>query len=177
MITLRFVRHKGFSCNVVVWRAGMVGMPFIPTHVECLTPEGTCLGMFGGGSIIGGLLPGLFKLGKMEERPMGYDRDETYILDGRRCELTIDLPATDTQAKIFYDGAYASLDEPYDWSAPWGYLLPGHHHQKSHSVCSAKMLMLLRKCGFFRWPITVPAHLVAPRDLLMILSTHVEVPH
>ena len=82
---LRFVRHKGFSCDVVVWRSGMVGMPFIPTHVEYVTPKWKCLGMFGGGSIIGGLLPGWFLkrffpslLGSMQERPMGYDRDDVW---------------------------------------------------------------------------------------------------
>jgi hypothetical protein len=32
-------------------------------------------------------------------------------------------------------------------------------------------------CEFFKWPLTVPFHHISPRDLLLILSTHVEIPH
>ena len=111
-------------------------------------------------------------------RPMGYDRDDVYVMaNGQRCELIIDLLSTEDQNKDFDDAAKACLGELYDWSAPWAFLLPGHHHQKFHSVCSAKMLMLLRKCGRLKWPLSVPAHLVSPRDLLLILSALMEVPH
>jgi hypothetical protein len=165
-IKLRFVRHKGFACAAIVWRAGMVGMPFIPTHAEWVAPNGKCIGQFGHGG--------------MQERPMGYDRDDVYVMkDGRRCDLIVSLPVTQEQADTFYAGAYAAVaaNEPYDWSAPWGFLFPGHHHTPGHSVCSSKMFLLLRAIAFFRWPITVPAHLVDPRDLLMILSTHVQIDH
>jgi hypothetical protein len=166
MIRLRFVRHKGFACAAIVWRSGMVGMPFIPTHAECVTPEWTCIGQFGHGG--------------MQERQMGYDVKEVYIdRNYGPCAIMVELPCTKEQEDQFYTEARkAVLDkEPYDWAAPWGFLFPGHHHTKYHSVCSAKMFLLLRSVSWFRYPITVPAHLVDPRDLMMILSTHVEISH
>lgn len=164
VIRIRFVRHRGFACGAIVWRSGMVGMPFIPTHAECITPDDLCVGQFGHGG--------------MQARPRGYDREDMYVLpDGRKAEIIVNLPCTQAQADDFYSYMMGCIGEPYDWSAPWGFLFPGHHHTKYHSVCSAKVAAGLRHCGYFPYWLTVPFHLIDPRDLMMILSSHVEIPH
>jgi hypothetical protein len=166
-IKLRFVRNKGWRFNVVAWRSGIC-MPFTPTHVEAVTPEGTWLGMHG--KPHHGLPAGL------QNQPAGYDRDEVYVMaSGRRCELFVSLPCTPEQAKVFYDSM--RKQESYDWYAPWGFLLGGHHHNPFHSMCSPKVFRAFRACGFFRWPVTKPAHEIDPADLLLLLSTHIEIPH
>ena len=162
LIRIRFVRVKGLAYNIVVWRGGIC-MPFTPTHAECITPEGTCLGQHGYG---GGTL----------DLPMGYDRADVYIMrDGRRCELIVDLPCTKAQQDAFY--VYMRKPEPYDWPAPWGFLFGGHHHRKFRSMCSAKVFLALRACGIFKWPTTLPAHEIDPAILLFVASTLVEISH
>jgi hypothetical protein len=168
LIRIRAVRNKGWAYNVVVWRGGIC-MPFTPTHMECITPEDNCLGMHGGAGTYGkGML----------ELPYGYDRDDIYVMrDGRLCELVVDLPCTKAQEVEFYRFMRASIGEPYDWSAPWGFLLGGHHHKKWHSMCSAKVVLGLRDCGYFRWPLTKPAHEIDPAEALALLSICVEIEH
>lgn len=169
MITLRFVRNKGWEYTVVAWR-GLICMPFTPTHVEAKTKRNTYLGMHG--KPHDGFPAG------MVERDVGYDDDKVYVMpDGRRCDIIVSLPCTKEQEDTFYDFMRESIGEPYDWSAPWTFLLGGHHHKKFNSTCAAKVLMGLRKCGYFRWPLTKPAHEFDPADIMAILSTHVEIPH
>jgi hypothetical protein len=36
--------------------------------------------------------------------------------------------------------------------------------------------LALRACNWFRWPLAAPAHLISPRDLLLIVSGQMEVP-
>lgn len=162
-ITLRFVRSKGWESDAIVLREKTC-MPFTPSHVECVTPDGKWLGQH----MEGGMLA----------RPAGYDHDQVEIMaDSRRCEILVALPCTPEQHDAFYKSANDSIGQPYDWEAILGFAVTWHEHQKFHAICSAKMLLLLRACDYFRWPIVVPAHLVDPRDLMMILSTHVEISH
>lgn len=165
MINIRFVRSKGFTSDMIVMRE-KTSMPFTPSHTECVTPDGRWLGQHADGGMLA--------------RPAGYDHDDVAIMpDGRRCEIIVSLPCTKAQADAFYTAAESAIGEPYDWKAIVGFGVTFHEHEKFHAICSAKMLLLLRTkgCEYFRWPITVPAHLVDPRDLLLILSTHVEIPH
>ena len=141
-------------------------MPFTPTHAECVTPKGTCVGQHGHGG--------------MCEFPMGYDAASIYVMpDGRKCELIVELSSTQAQADLFYDFMQAAVaaHEPYDWQAPWTILIGGHHHKRYASMCSPKVVLGLRHCGWFPWWLTQPAHEIDPATLLLILSTHVEIPH
>lgn len=168
-IPVRFVRTKGWVSKVIVWREGIC-MPFCATHVEWVTSRGTWMGMHG--ERHNGLPAG------MQEREAGYDYEDVFVMpDGRRCEFIVPLEVTSAQADTFAAFMEASKGEPYDWSAPWGFLLGGHHHKKFHSMCSAKIFLGLRACGYFKWPVTIPAHELDPRDLMLILSTHVEILH
>jgi hypothetical protein len=171
-IRIRFVRHRGIATYLISWREATC-MPFIPSHAECVTPAGTRIGEFG--------------FGGMQERPFNYDTKDVALLPkgktsealplGNRCEIIVPLEVSQEQSDKFYKMARASLGQGYDWSAIPGFALSGHHHKVGRAVCSAKMFLLLRAVNYFKWPVSVPAHLINPRDLMLILSTHVEIPH
>lgn len=134
-------------------------MPFVPSHVECVHQ---------------GLYIGQHLSGGMQARKPGYDAPFD-------AETFINLPATQEQTEAFYDGAVASIGQPYDWDAILGYLIPGHFHTKFHAICSAKMFLLLREppVDWFpsHAPVAVPAHNIDPRDLLLMISTVIPVNH
>ena len=135
-------------------------MPLCPSHVECVDPE---TGKYIGQHIDGG----------MAARNPGYDT-------GFRKELFVDLPATDEQTAAFYAAARATIGQPYDWDAIFGFALPGHHHVKGDAICSARMFLFLR--DVIDWfpshtPVAVPAHCIDPRDLLLMISCVIEIPH
>jgi hypothetical protein len=156
-IKLRFVGGNAFISEMIELREGTC-MPFPPSHVECVSLDGK---WHIGQHIDGGML----------KRPAGYDLP---------CkELFLDLPATDEQTKGFYDYIEQSIGEPYDWEAILGYVVPGHFHLTNHAICSAKMDLGLRKVNWYpsKLPLCVPAHCLDPRDLLLILSAIIEVPH
>lgn len=134
-------------------------MPFTPSHVECVDPS---TGKYLGAHIEGGFLA----------RDPGYDVPFNH-------ELFVDLPASDDQVQHFYKLARGCVGEPYDWRAIIGFAIPGHHHAKFEAICSAKMFLLLRLVDWFpsHVPMAVPAHCIDPRDLLLILSAIVPVPH
>jgi hypothetical protein len=59
-----------------------------------------------------------------------------------------------------------------------GFLVPAHHHAPNHAICSALITLALRAkgCEWFPFPLASPAHLVNPRDLLLILSAQMRIP-
>ena len=160
MIRLRFVKGSALESKAIELREG-TAMPFTPSHVECVRPDGKYVGQHMDGG--------------MQAREPGYDNAKPSD------ELFLDLPATDDQAAAFYAYVEASIGEPYDWKAILDFALPVNWHQKFHAICSAKMTLALRTkgCEWFpsRLPLCVPAHDISPRDLMLILSAIVEVHH
>ena len=158
MIRLRFVAGMDDISLAIIWRS-QVCMPFTPSHVECVTPEGKYAGQHAEGG--------------MAARDPGYDK--SYLAH----ELFVDLQASDEQTNAFYAYVEASIGEPYDWEAILDYALPFNLHVFNHAICSAKMLLALRAqpAPWIKFPIAVPAHLVSPRDLLLVLSSLVEIDH
>ena len=158
-IRLRFVEGQAISSDFIELREGTC-MPIVPSHVECVDP--------GTGKYIGQHLDG-----GMQARDPGYDAPF-------RGELFVDLPCTAEQEAAFYAAARAAIGEPYDWDAILGFAIPGHFHAKFHAICSAKMTQLLRQSANWfpsKVPLAVPFHNIDPRDLLLMISAIVEVPH
>ena len=131
-------------------------MPFTPSHVEAVTPDGFYLGAH-------------YSTG-VEERKPGYDGAWVAL------ELILKLEATPEQNAAFYAFLHSKIGEPYDWRSIFGFVIPGHHHETDHAICSALITLALRSCSWFAFPLAAPAHLVSPRDLLLILSGRVVVP-
>lgn len=159
IIKLRFVEGQGLASDLIEMRESTC-MPIVPSHVECVDPDN--------GEYIGQHADG----GMMSRKP-GYDAPF-------RGECFVDLPCTDAQSKAFYDAARASIGQKYDMSAVLGFALPGHFHVKFSAICSAKMFLLLRqKADWFpsHAPVVVPAHNIDPRDLLLMISVVIVVPH
>jgi hypothetical protein len=154
-IIVRFVRSIGLASDGIV-ALEKTAMPFTPSHVEALTPDGFLLGAH----LSGGT----------QKRPRDYDAGQFSH------ELFLTLEATDDQAAAFYAFLDKHVGEPYDWKAILGFILPEHEHTLDHAICSALIALALRACNYFRWPLAAPAHLVDPRDLLLILSARMAVP-
>lgn len=152
---LRFVRGSDSISRLIIAQE-KTAMPITPSHVEAVTPDGFYLGAH-------------YSTG-VEERKPGYD---SAWLAG---ELILPLPATPEQDAAFYTFLRSKIGEPYDWSSIFGFVLTGHHHEVDHAICSALVSLALRHCGWFASPLAAPAHLVSPRDLLLILSGRIVVP-
>lgn len=158
MIRLRFVHGRDPLSRLIELRGG-TAMPFCPSHVECVTPSGKYLGQrYDGG---------------MQARAPGYD---ARWLEAARI---VDLPVTAAQAEAFYARAESMIGLPYDWRAILDFMVPVNLHLFDHAICSATMTQLLRTagCDYFAWPLTVPFHQISPRDLFLVLSSHVKIDH
>src|SRR5580704_905086 len=130
MIRLRFVQGMDPESLAIVLRS-QICMPFTPSHVECVTPEGKYLGQhFRGG---------------MAARDPGYDK--AYLSK----ELFVDIEASADQALAFYGYMNAQEGRPYDWSAILDFALPVNHHDFNHAICSAVVTLGLRKASVYRW--------------------------
>jgi hypothetical protein len=158
-ITLRFVTADDRLSRLIKLQAGLC-MPWTPIHVEALSRDGkSYLGQhFDGG---------------MQARPIGYDAGE----EGR-LERFVDLVVLDKEYEAFHTFCESKIGQPYDWKAIVSFGDPIRNlHTPDTSICSAIMVLALRAADFFSWPLTVPAHRISPRDLFLILSTHVEIEH
>jgi hypothetical protein len=155
-ITIRFVQGTAFSSRLIVAQE-KTAMPFTPSHVEALTPDGLWyLGAHDDGGV--------------QKRPLGYDKA------AMAHELLLSLDTTPEQDAAFWKFLEGHIGEPYDWKAILGFIIPGHEHLAGHAICSALITLALRACGWLQWPIAAPAHLVDPRDLLLIISGRMQVP-
>lgn len=155
---LRFVQGRSLTALAIMAQE-KTAMPFTPSHVEALTPDG---GFYIGAHIDGGV----------QKRPVGYDTADAVH------ELLLKLDATPEQDAAFYAFLEKHIDEPYDWHAIIGFLIPAHEHVADHAICSALITLALRAPGseWFSWRLASPAHLISPRDLLLILSSHMQIP-
>jgi hypothetical protein len=163
-IKIRFVTGNDLASRFIRLQAG-VAMPFTPSHVEALTQDGK--------NFLGAHAEGGVAL-----RPVGYDADQLLTLpDGSKSELIVSLLCSDEQETEFYKFAEAKLGEQYDWKAILGFVDPAHEHELNHIICSAFITQCLRACRYFPAPLVVPFHRVSPRDLFLVLSSHVEIPH
>ena len=167
MIRIRFVTGNDPLSALIRSQAG-VCMPFTPSHAECLSQDGQ---FYIGAHFDGGV----------KARRIGYDASSLMKLaDGRKSERIVALPCSVAQEAAFYGFVTSKIDQPYGWKAIFGFIAPDLHlHLLDHSICSALMIAGLRAkgCEIFPWPLTVPFHHVTPRDLLLMLSSLVEIPH
>lgn len=152
---IRFMQGSTLESTAIILQEKAC-MPFTPSHVEALTQDGFYIGAH----IDGGV----------QKRPVGYDKTSTVH------EILLKLDATVEQDASFYKFLDGKIGQPYDWRAIIGFLLPSHQHTVNHSICSALITLGLRACGWFKAPLAAPAHLISPRDLLLIISGRMTVP-
>lgn len=152
---IRFVEGSDIVSRLIIAQE-KTAMPFTPSHVEAVMPDGQYLGAHLEGGV--------------QKRPAGYDK-VTMVN-----ELFLTLEATAEQDAAFHAFLEGKIGEPYDWPAIIGFILPEHHHLVDHSICSATVTLALRAAEWFRSPLAAPAHLINPRDLLLIISGRMLVP-
>jgi len=166
MIRIRFVTSTAFSSRLIRLQAG-VSMPFTPSHTEALSQDGKS---YIGAHLDGGIM----------RRPVGYDADTLMDLpdNGGKSERIVSIPCTPEQETVFYTYVEKHVGEPYDWQGILGFVATEIHlHDVGTIFCSAFMTGALREAKIFPWPLTVPFHHISPRDLMLMLSSHVEIPH
>jgi hypothetical protein len=173
IIIIRAVRGTSWESTAIALQEKTT-MPFTPSHVEALTPDGKS---YIGAHMDGGVQarPVGYDAGKIAKLPDGYDAS---VFPDGLCDLRLELPATAAEHDAFYAFLQAKIGTPYDWRAILGFVLPAHEHIKDHAICSALVTLALRApgCEWFHWRLAAPAHLVGPRDLLLMLSTHMQIP-
>ena len=152
---LRFVQGNGLVSRLIIAQE-KTAMPFTPSHVEAVMPDGKYVGAH-------------FSSGVLARDP-GYDKAELVH------ELFLQLESTPSQNVIFNNFLEKHIGEPYDWEAIIGFAVPEHFHLQEHVICSALMTLALRACSWFPYPLTAPAHLIDPRDLLLMVSGRMLVP-
>jgi hypothetical protein len=155
-VKIRFVQGNEFASKMIIAQEKTC-MPFTPSHVEAVMPA---TGMYVGAHFKGGV----------QARPPGYDKDVTTQ------ELILELEATPAQDLMFYQFLEKHIGEPYDWEAIIGFVIPEHAHIQNHVICSALIALALRACNWFPYRLAAPAHLIDPRDLLLMLSTRMQIP-
>jgi hypothetical protein len=161
---IRFVQGTDVTSKLIVAQE-KTALPFTPSHAEALTPDGAA---FIGAHMDGGV----------QRRPVGYDDATTAVepATGRKRELLLTLGATADQDAAFFAYLEGHIGEPYDWRSIIGFVIPEHEHLLNHTICSALIAMGLRSCKWFNWPLAAPAHLIDPRDLLLLISGRMLVP-
>ena len=147
-IRLRFVTGSEAISAVIRFATGHWS-----SHVEAVMPDGTYIGAHASGGVLA--------------RPPDYDA-ATWTH-----QLFVDLPCDDPpQFEKFLRG---KIGTPYDPAAIRGFALRSNEHVPMHVICSALQVLALRSCGFFGVPIAQEAHLISPRDLILILSGIVKI--
>lgn len=158
-IVIRFVTCDDPVAMLIRAQAG-VSMPFTPSHTEALSRDGKS---WTGQHIEGGC----------EARPLDYYQAEPNVQ-----EVQVPITVAPEQYDAFHNYLEQRIGDPYDWRAILGFALPDVHlHEPGGQICSALMVMCLRAAKVFPWPLTVPAHHVSPRDLMLILSALEEIDH
>lgn len=165
MIRLRFVTGSDLVSRFIRTQGG-IAMPFTPSHVEALSPDNK---FYIGAHIDGGIMA----------RPIGYDAAKLLTLpDGSKSERIVSLECTPEMETIFYNFVTSQIGASYDWKSIIDFVMPDINiHDFAHVICSAFIVQALRKCEYFKWPLTVPFHHISPRDLLLMLSSHVKIDH
>lgn len=158
-IIMRFVTSDD-PVAILIRAHGGISMPFTPSHVEALSRTGKA---WTGQHLDGGC----------EERPLDYYQAEPHMR-----EVQVPITVAQSQYDSFHTYLENRIGDSYDWRAIIGFMLPDiHMHEPGGQICSALMVMCLRAAKVFPWPLTVPAHHISPRDLMLILSSLQEIDH
>jgi hypothetical protein len=176
-IRIRFVTEDDVLSRLIRTQAGIC-VPFTPSHAEALSQDGK---FYIGQHMDGGMMA----------RPVGYNDAKLLTLplatspllltlpDGtKKSSMVVPLPCTDAQEVAFYSFVNGKIGQHYDWKSIIGFAAPDINlHDFNHLICSAIMTAGLRACNYFPMPLTVPFHHISPRDLLLMLSSHVQIDH
>jgi hypothetical protein len=157
-IVIRFVAERGPLAWLIRYQAG-IAMPFTPNHVESVSPDGQ---WYYGEHIKGGLA----------KRPKGYDAKTVLA------EFFIEIPCTADQRKAYYAYLESKLGMSYDWRSLVSFAIPSWNlHGRGELICSAITASAMRKGKILPYILTVPFHHITPRDILLMCSVLVNVPH
>jgi uncharacterized protein YycO len=128
---------------------------FWASHVETLTPEDKLLGAhFDGG---------------VQARERDYDKGKFYK------EQYINLPASPEVTAAFYTWNALQVGKPYDLTAIAAFVARRDWRETDSWFCSELMAAGLETVKYFPFALATEVSHVMPRDLLLILSSGIDV--
>ena len=84
----------------------------------------------------------------------------------------VELPATEAQTKAFHKFLLDQRGARYDWRAIVAFAFVRDWRNPNAWFCSELILAALIECGWFSSPLIVGENHVMPRDLALVLSSH-----
>ena len=148
MIQLQFVSGKGWSSDLIEWFGhGLY------SHVDCVMPDGRLLGA----RLEGGVAV----------------RSPDYEVFERVCR--VGLPVEYSMASGWAEWLLAQVGKPYDKTAIAAFAAGRDWQEPDSWFCSELAAASLIHCGYFQWPLVVGANKITPDDLVLVLSSHVQV--
>ena len=148
MIQLQFVATKDLGSELIEWFGhGQY------SHVDCVMPDGRLLGA----RLDGGVAV----------------RQPDYEVFSRRTR--VELPVEYLAEHQWLDWLLGQVGKPYDRTAIAGFASGRDWREQDSWFCSELASAGLEHCGYFQFPLTVPANKITPDDLILVLSSHVAV--
>lgn len=123
----------------------------IVSHVEAILPD-CIIGAYGNGVVA-----------------QAFDFDT-----GSTSQIFVDIQLWSRELNEWRAYLKGMIGTPYDYAAIAGFVTHTDQHEKNHVICSALQTLALRHVGFFSRPLFEPAHMISPRDLLLMLSARNE---
>ena len=143
-ITLQFAQGTDGTSLAIQWFSQG---PW--SHVDSVLDDGTLLGarLEGGVAI----------------------RPSTYL--GAEKVGRITIPATDEQTAEYYRFIASQVGKLYDTTGIIGFVADRNWRTPDSWFCSELVAAGLEQCGFFQYPLYVPANKITPSGLPLLLST------
>jgi hypothetical protein len=127
MITLQFVKGSGIGSSLIGWFGGG---DF--SHVDAVIGP-TLIGARD--NWIDSYPPGV------QNRPIGYEK--------WKLQVQFDIPATETQQKMWEAFLRSQIGKPYDQKAIVGFIIGRDWQNESSWICSELQAAALQHCGIF----------------------------
>lgn len=145
--------------DALSWAIRTAEYGFWASHAEVLVGNG------GPGPHDNGYL-GAHANGGVMIRPVGYDRWTKQLL--------VDVPLVPSQEQAAIEFLIHQIGKPYDMLAIAAFVAGRDWRSPDHWFCSELVAASLEHCGWLQ-PLAADVNHVTPRDLLLILSSHVAV--
>ena len=150
MITIRFVSHPG----IFNWGTEKFQYGFWADHVDTVLPDGRLLGAHFAGVQI---LPSNYDAGKFSR------------------ELRVSLKTTEVQEMGFYSFLSNQVGKPYDFRALIAFAFNRDWQSPDSWICDELVAAAFAACGIFPQHLAIGFNRITLRDLLLLVSTLVEV--
>jgi uncharacterized protein YycO len=148
MIELQFVDTTGLTSWAIRWfSAGRV------SHVDAVMQDGKLLGARSAGGV--------------QIRAKNYEK---FVR-----KIKVELPSNADHEQRWNTFLRAQIGKKYDKTAIWAFLVNRDWRESDSWYCSELIAAGLEECGWLRTRLASPANKITPSELLLVLSSHVQI--